>query len=372
VTVTSAEGGDGGHNVDADLKAAMQQARQALTAGGLPEVAERAWALMNATPQPPTLVVIGEVKRGKSLLVNALLGDADMSPVDVEIATSAFIRFIPVTGSACERDTALLFAGGTRKSIDVTELADWVTAPGRHVVDSTVAELPIGAEVAVHGKFLPGVTVVDTPGTGGLNPNHLVLARAASTSANILLMTCDATAPITAQELDFLKSVSAEVDSVLIAVTKIDKNYRHWRTIVSENHRLLREHAPRFADVPIVGVSSMQAVAALGIEPGERRDAAFRAPGAGRTPRADLRLGGQPVHGQWAAHRAVGAGPADEPARGAAVGDRRRSAGGGGADRRGPAAQGAQEERGDLARRTRARLERGATRDARIGRPPAR
>ena len=151
-----------------------------------------------------------------------------------------------------------------------------MTAPGRHVVDSTVAELPIGAEVAVHGKFLPGVTVVDTPGTGGLNPNHLVLARAASTSANILLMTCDATAPITAQELDFLKSVSAEVDSVLIAVTKIDKNYRHWRTIVSENHRLLREHAPRFADVPIVGVSSMQAVAALGIEPGERRDAALR------------------------------------------------------------------------------------------------
>lgn len=72
--------------------------------------------------------------------------------LDVEIATSAFIRFIPVTGSACERDTALLFAGGTRKSIDVTELADWVTAPGRHVVDSTVAELPIGAEMAVHGK----------------------------------------------------------------------------------------------------------------------------------------------------------------------------------------------------------------------------
>ena len=104
-----------------------------------------------------------------------------------------------------------------------------------------------------------------------------MLARAASASANILLMTCDATAPITAQELDFLKSVSAERDSVLIAVTKIDKNYRHWRTIVSENHRLLREHAPRFADVPIVGVSSMRAVAALGIKPGERRDAALRA-----------------------------------------------------------------------------------------------
>jgi len=279
VTLTNADGGNGGMNVDADLEAAMHEAAQALTSGGLADVAERAWAQLTAPPEIPTLVIIGEIKRGKSLLANALLGHADLSPVDVEIATSAYIRFIPVAGSASDRDTALLFAGGLRKAVDFKDLPDWVTTTGRHVVDSTIDELPIGAEVSVDGRFLPHIAVVDTPGVGGLNPNHLRLARTASTSASILLMTCDATAPITAPELSFLESVSAEVDSVLIAVTKIDKNYRHWRSIVSENRRLLREHAPRFADVPIVGVSSLRAVAALGTEPGERRESALQASG---------------------------------------------------------------------------------------------
>ncbi len=124
---------------------------------------------------------------------------------------------------------------------------------GRHVNDPAVDELPIGAEVAMASPFLPRVTVVDTPGVGGLNPNHLRLAKTATTTASILLMTCDATAPITAPELEFLELASAEVNSVLIAVTKIDKNFRHWQSIIDENRSPLRQYAPRFADVPILG-----------------------------------------------------------------------------------------------------------------------
>jgi hypothetical protein len=92
-------------------------------------------------------------------------------------------------------------------------------------------------------------------------------------------MTCDATAPITGPELEFLKAVSGEVDSVVIAVTKTDKNLRHWRSIIEEDRRLLREHAPRFADVPIFGVSSLDAAAALAMEPGEPRDTALQESG---------------------------------------------------------------------------------------------
>jgi len=271
--------GHGSVDIDDELNAAMLDATRALVSGGLADLAERARSQLTTPPDLPTLVVVGEVKRGKSLLVNALLGRPDASPVDVDIATSAFVRFIPVAGARADGDADLLYAGARREKIDLAELADWVTIAGRHVNDPNIDELPLGAEVSITSRFLPRIGVVDTPGVGGLNPNHLRLAKMASTSASIVLMTCDASAPITAPELEFLQVVSAEIDAVLIAVTKIDKNPRHWRAIVDENRRLLREHAPRFGDTPVIGVSSLRALSALAMDPGERRDSALRASG---------------------------------------------------------------------------------------------
>jgi hypothetical protein len=257
----------------------MQVARDLLVAHGMSDLAERAWSQLMAPAGAPVVVVVGEVKRGKSSLVNALLARPGASPVDVDIATSTFVRFVPPGDSTPERQTTLLYAGGRRQTVDFTELADWVTTSGRHVTDSTIDELPIGAEVVLGSPLLRGVTLVDTPGVGGLNPHHLRLARTAATTASIVLMTCEAKAPISKPELDFLTTVSAEVDSVLIAVTKTDQNLRHWRSILDENRRLLREHAPRFADVPMLGVSSVFAASALQMEPGDRRVAAVRASG---------------------------------------------------------------------------------------------
>jgi GTP-binding protein EngB required for normal cell division len=265
--------------IDADLKKAMEAALRMLVANGLSDLAKRAVSQVTRPAGAPTVVVIGEVKRGKSSLVNALLARPNASQVDVDIATSAFLRFVPPAQARPEGDTTLLFAGGRRQAVNFTDLPDWVTMTGRHVNDPTVDELPIGAEVAMASPFLPRVTLVDTPGVGGLNPNHLRLARTATTTASILLMTCDASAPITAPELEFLEAASAEVNSVIIAVTKIDKNFRHWQSIIDENRRLLRQHAPRFADVPILGVSSMTAFSAIKMEPGDRRKSALRASG---------------------------------------------------------------------------------------------
>lgn len=268
-----------GPQIDADLRKVMTTAKAVLDSNGMSEVAGRAWAQVTKPPTAPAIVVVGEVKRGKSSLVNALLGRPNISQVDVDIATSAFMRYVPPDDSRAGGTATLLFAGGRRQPVGFAELPDWVTMSGRHVNDPTVDELPIGAEVALASPFLPQVTLVDTPGVGGLNPNHLRLTKTATTTASILVMTCDAAAPITAPELEFLESASGEVNSVLIAVTKIDKNYRHWQAIVEENRKLLRQHAPRFAEVPILGVSSTAAMSAIKMEPGDRRRSALRASG---------------------------------------------------------------------------------------------
>ncbi len=268
-----------GPQIDADLRKVMNAAKAALEANGMTDVAERAWAQVTQPPSAPAIVVVGEVKRGKSSLVNALLGRPNVSRVDVDIATSAFMRFVPPGDGRPEGAATLLFAGGRRQPVGFAELPDWVTMNGLCVNDPTVEELPIGAEIVLGSPFLPRVTLVDTPGVGGLNPNHLRLTRTATTTASILVMTCDATAPITAPELEFLESSSGEVNSVMIVVTKIDKNYRHWQTILEENRNLLRRHAPRFADIPILGVSSTAAMSAMKMDPGDRRRSALRASG---------------------------------------------------------------------------------------------
>ncbi|WP_460850048.1 dynamin family protein, partial [Phytohabitans suffuscus] len=41
----------------------------------------------------PAIVVVGETKRGKSSLVNALIGVPGLSPVDAAVATAAYLEF---------------------------------------------------------------------------------------------------------------------------------------------------------------------------------------------------------------------------------------------------------------------------------------
>lgn len=265
--------------LDPQMEKAVREARRLLNQHGLSEVGDRAWDTLNAPPAVPALVVIGEVKRGKSSLVNALLGVRDLSPVNADIATSTYIRFVPEADLSERRRTTLLFAGDRRRTVPLEDLANWVTVDGDHVADARVDELPIGAEVSMTSPWLPNVAVVDTPGVGGLNPTHLRLATDAATHASVLLIACDASAPITGPELEFLQKVSAEVESVAMAVTKIDKSMRTWRSIVDENRRLLREHAPRYSHIPIVGVSSRRALAALDFEDGESREAKLHSSG---------------------------------------------------------------------------------------------
>lgn len=270
-TPTAARGAVG-IKVDAQVKKAWDEASRVLKRDGAADFADRAWALLTAPPSPTSVVVIGEIKRGKSSLVNSLLGGREASQVDVEIATSAFLRFVPPADGVADGDTTLVYAGGRRRSIDFADLPGWVTVNGSHVLDSAIDELPIGAEVAMASPFVPNVVIVDTPGVGGLNPHHLQLATNAAASASVLVMTCDAAAPITAPELAFLQAVGTDIEAVIMVVTKTDKNLQHWRTIAEENRRLLRQYAPRFGEIPIIGVSNSRAAAALRLPPGEDRD----------------------------------------------------------------------------------------------------
>ena len=244
---------------------------------GQDSAADRAVQMLNATFRAGTVVVMGEVKRGKSSLVNALIAQPDLLPVDVLTCTSAPIR-VAVSHDGPVVPQVTLVRGTEREMILATELARWVTVDGvGSLQGNTNAGLeeaqdpPSSAEISVRYPEMDGITVVDTPGVGGLDKRAVTAALQEARHAGVLLMVCDASTPITAPEMDILQQAHDSVGGVIVAVTKTDKNTRRWRAIVEDNKRLISSHMG--IDVPVVGVSSLRALdAARCIDPARRAE----------------------------------------------------------------------------------------------------
>ncbi|GAA0527802.1 dynamin family protein [Paractinoplanes ferrugineus] len=201
----------------------------------------------------PSLVVVGETKRGKSSLINALLGVPGLSPVDAAVATATYLQFVPGPYQA------RAWLPGSAEPVGVDDLAAWATG----------AQKARRIEVQHPAPLLQYVSLLDTPGVGGLDPAHATVALAAVDKATALLFVADASAPLSEPELKFLVAASVRVDAVVFALTKIDA-YPGWRRIADDNRNLLRAHAPRFAEAPWFPVSSALAELARQSPPGEQ------------------------------------------------------------------------------------------------------
>ena len=201
----------------------------------------------------PSVVVVGETKRGKSSLINALLGVPGLSPVDAAVATATYLQFVP--GPPAAR----AWPPGAADPVDITDLAGWATG----------TQKARRIEVSHPAPLLQYVSLLDTPGVGGLDPAHTAVALDAVDKATALLFVADASAPLSQPELTFLIAASERVDAVVFALTKIDA-YPGWRRIADDNRTLLRAHAPRFAQAPWFPVSAALAELALQSPPGEQ------------------------------------------------------------------------------------------------------
>ncbi|MGZ8501339.1 MAG: dynamin family protein [Candidatus Limnocylindrales bacterium] len=179
--------------------------------------------------------VVGEFKQGKSALINGLLG-ADVCPVDDDLATMAV-----TTVRHGDRPTATVHRreAGTAvvETIGPDDLASWVTERGnpdnRRNVDGVEVGLP-------HPLLERGITLIDTPGIGGLNAAHAAATLAFLPVADALVFVTDASAELTRPELEFLASAVDAGPLILVALTKIDM-YPEWRRIMAIDERRLRD-----------------------------------------------------------------------------------------------------------------------------------
>ena len=205
--------------------------------------------------EAPRVVVLGETNSGKSSLVNALLGTPGLSPVDAGTATCTYLVFT----HAPVLSTVARFGGGMADvAFPPGALRAWATIDGEPDVD---IPSPRWIEVGVNSELTTWMTLVDTPGVGGLVAAHAELAAEAAAAAAALLFVVDASAPFTRGELDFVRAVADRVETVHFVMTKTDA-FRGWREIIEADRTLLARYAPRFAQAPFHPVSSRLADAA--------------------------------------------------------------------------------------------------------------
>ncbi|MHC1562972.1 dynamin family protein [Actinomycetospora sp. C-140] len=225
------------------------------------------------------VVVVGEKKRGKSSLINALVGRTGLLPVDADVATCTHIVVSHGPDGA-----SVVFGGGTEgREVPLEGVAEYAALdPGARAPEhEDVSQV----QVRVPAPLLAGgLELIDTPGVGGLVAGHAALTLATLERADALVFVLDGSSEITASELAFLERATERVATVVFALTKIDQ-FPAWEAVRARDVELIARHAPRYADAPWFGVSSRAVADALAAEAdGEPQEAAEEWEASGIVP----------------------------------------------------------------------------------------
>jgi len=200
------------------------------------------------------VVVCGEFKQGKSSLINALLNEPGLFPVDVDVTTSLVSS---ITYGEAERITVALGEPGKEqtKQIQRAEIADYVTEQRNKGNQRRARMLIIEAP---NQQLKDGLTLVDTPGVGGLNIRHTDVTYAFIPNADAILFVSDALRPLSNTDLKFIaERIAPHCQNLLFVVTRIDKN-PDYPTVVADNRQKLAQVLGRSSDaITIVPVSNL-------------------------------------------------------------------------------------------------------------------
>ena len=160
------------------------------------------------------LVVVGQFKRGKTCLINALLG-ADILPVSVVPLTS--IVTILVYGETL--GAKVFFKNGKIADIPVESLPDYVTETGNPKNEKEVLEVV----VLYPSPYLKdGVRLVDTPGVGSVYIHNTDVAYRYLPKSDAALFLLSVDQPASSAEIEFLKDVREYAGRIFFLLNKTD------------------------------------------------------------------------------------------------------------------------------------------------------
>jgi GTP-binding protein EngB required for normal cell division len=160
------------------------------------------------------MLVAGEAKRGKSTLVNALLG-RPLLPVGVTPVTAlaTTVRYGEDEG------VSAVFYDGRVQRFPLSALGELVTERGNRGNHRNLASVTVVADAPVLAR---GVELVDTPGTGSVYAHNTTEAEAAlgTMDAAVLVLTGDP--PVSASERELMARVAELSVTMFVVLNKAD------------------------------------------------------------------------------------------------------------------------------------------------------
>ncbi|MGB7285183.1 MAG: dynamin family protein [Candidatus Acidiferrum sp.] len=158
---------------------------------------------------------VGQFKRGKSTLLNALVGDAVL-PMGVAPVTTVptVLRYGQM------RRTRIRFYGGTWTDIDGSDLEQYVSEEHNPENAKGVA----GAEVFLPSALLAGgMSLIDTPGLGSVFAGNTAATQELVPHIDAAIIVVGADPPIAGDELVLVERIGKQVRHMFVVLNKADR-----------------------------------------------------------------------------------------------------------------------------------------------------
>jgi small GTP-binding protein len=161
------------------------------------------------------LAVLGQMKRGKSSLINALLR-ASVLPTGILPVTAIIteMRYGQTPGA-----TIVYTTGGLRESVPLSELGSYITEAGNPGNRKQVASV----QITYPSPFLEsGIVLIDTPGIGSTHAHNTTTTEQylGEVDAGIVVLSVDP--PVTEAESKFIRGLKKEIPKLLFVLNKTD------------------------------------------------------------------------------------------------------------------------------------------------------
>jgi GTPase Era involved in 16S rRNA processing len=211
MTTTTMTGSSGARATAASL------AREMAALFGQPvHFAERALRLAERSEaQRYHIAVLGEFKRGKSTLVNALIGEAALPTGVVPVTTVA----TEVSFGETRPGAFVVFEDGTRREVGAHELGRYVSERENPANRLGVRRVEVRVPTFLGAS---GVVLVDTPGVASVSEQHTLAAKEALQDSDGAVVVLSVDAPLSESEEALLAELAERGGRVFIAVNKSD------------------------------------------------------------------------------------------------------------------------------------------------------
>ena len=196
------------------------------------------------------LACIGQFKRGKSTLINALVGEPILP-----------VGFIPVTAIptvirfGSKRKVRIQLRDGSWREIPPSDLEQYVSE--EHNPENTKGVG--GAEVFVPSPLLKtGMCLVDTPGLGSVFAGNTAATQAFIPHIDAALVVVGADPPLAGEELALVEAVGRQIQNLILVLNKADRTTDAERAAAASFTRRVLEKRLQRPVGPVFEVSAAE------------------------------------------------------------------------------------------------------------------